>query len=223
MAPTSTAPQLSPDDTLQFVTSHRPGLLSGDYAIRLQQNVFVGTDAVRTFTQQRLFSVLGERFSLTPQDVNAVFPPANGRGNFWRDLPHIILSCSTLPWERSCIDGDVDPGHDLPWLALLLFHEDEAANIPTQHVALSTLTSASPSPWWPAVKLESGQVANDQAQVIDVPWSTLNNLLPHDCKDTSSSLYYLNQNLCYLNHARIVSGDHQRGAFGNSYASRDRC
>jgi|ERR1700746_2591710 hypothetical protein len=61
------------------------------------------------------------RFFLNPQDIFAVFPPPGSLGEHSNVLPHVQLKRSTLPWERQPFGW----GKDVPWLALLVFHEDE--------------------------------------------------------------------------------------------------
>ena len=53
-----------------------------------------------------------------------MFPSPGSLGEHSNVLPHIILKRSTLPWERQA-DPGVNRGKDTPWLALLLFEEQE--------------------------------------------------------------------------------------------------
>ena len=46
-------------------------------------------------------------------------------------LPHIAFSRDTLPWERTAKSES-----DEPWLALLLFNQDEAAECPLKTMTL---------------------------------------------------------------------------------------
>ncbi|MFL5804865.1 MAG: hypothetical protein ACJ8CR_24365, partial [Roseiflexaceae bacterium] len=104
---------------VEFIEYHRPGLLSGTYEIKVTQEV-AGPGIGDTFTTARQFTVAGERFTLQPADIYAVFPPDGSLGEHSNVLPHIALSRSTLPWEHSA------DGSRTPWLALLLFYEDES-------------------------------------------------------------------------------------------------
>lgn len=125
------------NDLVQFAESHRvslyPGLyklrvehqLSGDDIVHVQdvegENVRVPVEPWESVHQ---FAVMGERYQLPGQAIRAVFPPKGSQGDYWRVLPHLILERSTLPWERSS-ERSADPFTAAPWLALLVFHEDE--------------------------------------------------------------------------------------------------
>ncbi len=101
------ATELNPKDQIQFIASHRPGLLAGDYTLDVGQEVTItGTPHWFPRTGQN-FSVLGERFQLPPEQIHVAFPPPGSRGDFWRDLPHVILTRSTLPWERTALGGSI--------------------------------------------------------------------------------------------------------------------
>lgn len=181
MATDSLTPELDPNDQIQFVDSHRVGLEAGDYTLTVGQEVKVDqTVEIRqqTTSKHLNFSVRAERFELHPQTIHAVFPPPGSRGDFWHALPHVILNRSTLPWERTSLANDGDPTTDPPWLALLLFHEDEVQDVVVSTTTLEELKAPTIDPHWPGITEESGQHDNDHCQVIDVPWTTLEPLLP---------------------------------------------
>jgi hypothetical protein len=186
---TSLTPELNPSDQVQFLAFHRVGLPAGDYTLDVGQQVTIGTDKPKWFPRTgQTFSVLCERVQLSPQQVHAVFPPPGSRGDFWRDLPHVMLERSTLPWERTAAEGqptETDP----PWLALLVFHGAEAP-LPALTrdkrplgrgvIPLKDLKGPvhGPEYRWPGIKPESGQHDEDQVTVIDVPWKLLREQLP---------------------------------------------
>ena len=107
---------------VKFENYHQPTLADGDYEITVTQVVAIDHSKVGTFTASRPFTVAGERFELKPTDVEAVFPPDGNLGDHSNVLPHIVLNRSTLPWERT-VNGGESTG--IPWLALLVFDEDE--------------------------------------------------------------------------------------------------
>jgi hypothetical protein len=160
-------------DEIRFIQNHIPGLKAGEYEITVEQNVNHSkiTDQ-NHFTTTRKFSVRGDRLSLKPTDVQAVFPPAGSLGDHSNVLPHIILNRSTLPWERSVDQG---PGSDetTPWLALLLFYEGEVPE--TKTVSLRDISVGAKFP--PFFK-ERGQSDYDQVTVIDVKRKILEDILP---------------------------------------------
>ena len=131
------------------------------------------------FSVTRQFSVLGPRFNLDPQEVQDMFPPPGSLGEHSNVLPHIILKRSTLPWERQA-DPDSNRDKDTPWLALLLFEEQEIEAPRT--LMLRDLFSS----WQPILAREKGDHDDDQITVIDVPKSLLERIIP-----TTDELKYL--------------------------------
>jgi len=117
-----------PTGKIEFLQYHQPGLKDGEYKITVTQNVEGSkiTSNNQFTTNEKKFFVAGERFHLNPRDIHAVFPPAGSLGEHSNVLPHIIFNRSTLPWERMAADTT---NENAPWLALLLFEEDEIEGV----------------------------------------------------------------------------------------------
>jgi hypothetical protein len=128
---------------IQFLSFHRPALPDGRYSVQLTQTVWseapekskeIGeqdgfahvTRGEHPAAQVKLptltFSIAGERYALDPQQIVAVYPPEDSSGDYADALPHVILGRSTLPWEREGQAGR----EETPWLAVLLFDQNEA-------------------------------------------------------------------------------------------------
>ena len=193
---------------VQFIQNHQISLETGRYQIEIKQKVKIGR-AEDDFSSNLTFVVQGDRFTLSPRDIHAVFPPAGSLGDHCHILPHIALNRSTLPWERLVRQGSPQ---DVPWLALILIHEGEMAesgnrakadsaqtgNVET--VTLGELQKPSTNAIkWPGVTLETGQQKEDKVSVIDIPKKLLLEILP-DTRDSS-----------YLAHVRQVVGGAQDG------------
>src|SRR5262249_32175308 len=130
---------------------HQPTLADGDYSITITQKVEIEKHKdIDAFTATRHFTVAGERFELKPADVEAVFPPEGTLGDHSNVLPHIVLSRSTLPWERT-VNGEHGRTNRVPWLALLLFDEDQKPKPETKKV--SELNSLPPDTKFPVITL----------------------------------------------------------------------
>lgn len=157
--------------TITFLQYHQPELTVGEYQITVQQEILGSTLSSPPFETKRSFSVAGERFSLNPQDIHAVFPPDGSLGGHDNVLPHILLNRSTLPWEREVTPSSSDK---IPWLALLLFHETDP--LPSPQVL--TLKDLKQHPQWSDLVLETGQQETDRVMVIDVKAELLHNILP---------------------------------------------
>jgi hypothetical protein len=158
---------------IEFVQYHLAPLPPGDYAIRVTQTLTIdGTQPQAPFSAERRFAVLGDRFTLKPADIHAVFPPDGSLGEHSNVLPHVVLTRSTMAWERQA-----DPARDdLTWLALLVFEDDEK---PTPSiVSLSDLQTPAAGVRFPSVTLETGQKPDDKVTVIDVKRDLLEAVLP---------------------------------------------
>ena len=120
----SDAPQF-----VEFLESHRPPLTAGEYKISVTQD-FSEEPLKRVGGGTWHFTVAGPQFSLSPQEIAAVFPPPGSLGDHSNVFPHVALHRSTLPWERSSDKKPRDKPADwteaaTPWLALLVYDEDD--------------------------------------------------------------------------------------------------
>lgn len=161
------------ETTVKFVESHQPKLIAGEYSIAIEH--YIATEKTATPRQvgsaEYRFYIDAPRFSLNPQDIAAVFPPAGSLGEHSNVLPHIQFQRSTLPWERQPLYGDKNS----PWLALLVLHEDElgsgsSINVITQTVTLEKLGDQ------PDAQL--GQHPQDPVNIIDIDAALLKRIFP---------------------------------------------
>lgn len=168
---------------IAFFDNHFPELEIGRYEIAVGQSISAdgGPLAGSPFPPAvRSFIVTGARFTLRPSDTYKVFPPAGSLGDHSNVIPHVVLTRSTLPWERAS-----GAGEGVPWLALLLFEEGEKPE--PQIVTLGQLKRTSEYPArFPTFDLEQGQDDADKVTVIDVKASLLTYILP-----TGDDLRYL--------------------------------
>lgn len=182
-------------DQIRFLERHRPDIEAGDYTIQVTQEISAEKIFEDTFPGPSMtFSIQGERFSLPPAEVHAVFPPDGSMGDHSHVLPHVVLRRSTLPWERRADPAD----ETAPWLALLVFYEGEVERPETMSLKEA---ETRPTLSGQAVKFhhyepERGQSEKDQVTVIDVKKELLGKLLPGK------------KELAWLAHARI-RGDNE--------------
>ena len=166
--------------SIKFQQYHQPTLAPGDYTITVTQSVSITdhTAPIPKFTDTKSFTVSGERFELNPTTVEGVFPPDGNLGDHSNVLPHIVLNRSTLPWERAG-EADAIPGQlsNVPWLALLLFDENQK---PAPHTmkAGDLLKPPPGAPKFPKITLGTTQDPEDVLTVIDVPSSLLRKIMP---------------------------------------------
>ena len=181
--------------------AHWPSLLPDPYELQVSWEVEIdgqSKDKEMTGTETVTFHVASERFWLNPSEIDSVYPPEGSTGDYSSDLPQIAFSRDTLPWERTA-----KAASNAPWLALLLFNQDEAAKCPLTTMTLkdykSRLAAYSPPV---VVDLEPGQ-EKSSVTVIELPHDLPHEVLP------------LLQELPVLCHARLTEN---AGKAANSVA-----
>jgi hypothetical protein len=124
-----------PSGSMYLYDAITPPLYDGAYHFNVTSDVTIdGTS--EGLNSSAYFRIDGPRFTLPPTTVAGVYPPRNGHGSFQESLPQIVLNRRTLPWERPLdpshliaaptpVEGVSPPQGALPWLALLLFDDDE--------------------------------------------------------------------------------------------------
>ncbi|OEU77780.1 MAG: hypothetical protein BA869_07575 [Desulfuromonadales bacterium C00003107] len=180
-----------PEGNIRFLQQKRPMLKAGVYDIGIDHEIIInkGLDKPEdTISVSKKFAVRGERFQLDAGDIHSTFPPENAAGDFSRCLPHIVLKTDTLPWERSA--GVSVKKEQTPWLALMLFHEDEISKIVEGTRKLSDLSR--PDEW---LESKSGESLDDQCTILEVPEDLLGEIAPSV------------DDLAWLCHIRQVSND----------------
>ncbi|MCY0944796.1 hypothetical protein [Streptomyces antarcticus] len=112
----------------RFFDHRIPSLYAGRYRIDNRQILkdLGGADRVIDATPQP-FDVVQPRFSFDPTGIHAQFPVPDAVGTYSQTLAHINLDTPGLPWNRPL--GSGHPG-GVPWMALLLFREDELPEDP---------------------------------------------------------------------------------------------
>lgn len=153
---------------LTFRNYDIPGLPDGSYYLSIEQYLSTTPQA---FTHDQAFHVYGPQFSLPPGTIQSVFPPSNNQGDYTNVLPHVVLDSSTLPWERNCQEN----AESSPWLALLLFDEEQTPQVQTIN-SDEFVIGSDVSPFWPPVSQDS---TSQQLNVIDIPQSLVASIMPH--------------------------------------------
>lgn len=188
---------------LEFIENHLPTLKAGRYRFSGQQ-ILEGDgigDNNRFKVELAPFQVkvAGERFTINPTEIAAIFPPNNSLGHYAHVLPHMALKRDTLPWERmlamSSDEATEARLEKAPWLALLVLNEDElltSAGAPPQSVeehqgaaagyvkTVPMLNSESiKGAHWPP-HLDPDENPEERFKVIYVKKSVLQRLLPNE-------------------------------------------
>ncbi|MER5704041.1 hypothetical protein ABT023_19165 [Micromonospora sp. NPDC002296] len=155
----------------RFVSTHRPApqLRDGTYTVTVRQDLTIRGQARGVRAVSRRFVVAGDHRALAPEDVVSVFPPEGSLGDHANVLPHVLLGRGTLPWEQT----GGDDTSDLPWLALLLFDEDDQVD-----TRVLTLAEIAALPGFGDEPPMVGQRDDDRAVVLGVPRDRLAELIP---------------------------------------------
>ena len=199
-----------------------PPLVDNSYRLDVVTNVTYDGQQAPLSSNSGYFDIEGPRFSLPATDVAGVFPPRNGHGGFDENIPQIVISRRTLPWERRLTsdlsligtpkrdantkqpnpfpleDGQPQEYGPAPWMALLLFAEGEY--VLHQNVALKSVV---PSTVYARLEVADGITCDS----IEVELGLLESVLP--------SL----DELTLLTHARQVNVDDRElnAASGDGY------
>lgn len=132
-------PPLLPSGQEQLYSFYAPSLGSGLHHISVTQRVTPPSDSTGSrplnLTATQDFIVVKPRFSLPDGEVHSVYPPP-GHGDQLNIVPHIVLTDPHLPWERnaSTSNGTAGERNRVPWLALLVFTQDEL-KLPSSQLA----------------------------------------------------------------------------------------
>ncbi|GAA2156897.1 hypothetical protein GCM10009760_58390 [Kitasatospora kazusensis] len=120
-APRTSTPRA--EHRTRFFDHRIPSLYAGRYSIGNRQTLkdVGGADRVIDATPQP-FDVVQPRFSVDATGINAQFPVPDAVGTYSQTLAHINLDAPGLPWNRPLAPGQPAA---VPWMALLLFREDE--------------------------------------------------------------------------------------------------
>ncbi|MER5770662.1 hypothetical protein [Streptomyces sp. NPDC001985] len=177
---TQTAAGETPRFTVHFHDDHIAPAPAGLYTAALE-HVIEGPgvdDALPAVRQD--FEIRAPQFTLDTSFVHALHPAPGASGAFEYVLPHITLNRLILPWERSP-DPD-DP--TLPWLALLLFAEEELPGDPKAQGTTRTRTvreligTADPAVLTPGINRVPDELLDSECATVDIPADVYTGLIP---------------------------------------------
>ncbi|WP_432063803.1 hypothetical protein [Streptomyces sp. C10-9-1] len=188
-----------PDLRIHFLDHLIPRATPGDYRV-VVKNTLSDSDGEldaqdKLLPSEETFEIKAARFVLGEASVHAHYPPRESTGAYTRTLPHITLSRSILPWERNLAGTRAEqPSACPPWLALLVFGENELPDDPAASgdTVLRTVEELrNPAevgvegPNLPPGGVDEAE-ARSKCQTIDVPADLFNAVAPR-----GDEMYYL--------------------------------
>ena len=141
-------PTPPPTGSIQFFDGYFPALSANSYTIVVKQHI-TGGPVDKSYEVTQSFVVDAPEFVIDPGIVHTMFPPAGSSHAYGQNLPFIVLTDPTLPWERSLGIEPPDPANPLPWMALLIFAAGEillqdGTNNPVTTRSVAELIAADP-------------------------------------------------------------------------------
>jgi len=152
--PAPPGPRINPGEERLF-SSYVPGLETGPHSVVVAQDITAGSEPTKEVQTTHIFNVIGPRFALPDNAIDSFYPPP-GHADRAEVVPHMVFNDPTLPWERIASWASEKKQPDdystnrVPWLAVLLFTQDElrldAATLSTIFTPTSLGTAATQSP-----------------------------------------------------------------------------
>lgn len=168
---------------VQLYDNDLPALQAGNWRIELAHDLSSGgtpLGADRLGAVQR-FVVSGPQFSLPSAEILLKYPAPGSAGRFGDLLPYVLLKDPKLPWERRM----ADTGGRQPWLALLVFAEDEligAMESPVRATATTVKEFVAPDPSGsllkPPIQRDASVPEEDPCSFIQFPTSLFQSIVP---------------------------------------------
>lgn len=188
-------PAPPPAGSIQFFDGYFPALFPNTYNINVSHNLTAPSGTSPSYQAQQTFIVQAPEFFIDTTIIQTVYPPPGGSDVYGQQLPFLVMTDPSLPWERSLVPGQDQPSSTNPtsWMALLIFAEGEIYLQPNSNNPVSTTTvskflnpdSNMLAPQFPAGWV-SQDVMNSQCQTITITGAAFNAVLP-----TTTDLPYL--------------------------------
>lgn len=119
----------------QLFSFFQPSLPAGKYGVKTTQEIKTKHDDQNlSKTSEQTLVVVTPQYALPDGTIKSVHPPS-GYSAPVETLPHIVFNDPYLPWERTSSET-ITPtkNFQVPWLAVLVFTEDEL-HIAPEHLA----------------------------------------------------------------------------------------
>jgi hypothetical protein len=198
------------NEITQIVQCFLPNLVAGEYTIDVTQEIKYEGTTKETAHKQMKVGVDAARFTLGSDDVYSVYPPANTTGNYKNHLPHIVFNRRTLPWERTIDGNTLNPDNPIPWMALLLFDEEDMKTLKIEQTDLKNVLNTIQTDGITRPQIYTNKKEGEKTLVL-MPWESMEQkCLTIDLTAEQFQKYLpATDDLTYLAHSKIVNIDHK--------------
>jgi hypothetical protein len=173
--------------SIQFFDGYFPALSAGNYGINVKHTMSGQPGTPPPFElPQQTFLVQAPEFFIDTTIVQTFYPPSGGSDTYGQQLPFLIMTDPSLPWERGLIPGKASsPLNPASWMALLIFAEGEIYLQPNSSDPVATGTVAdflASSQTVLKPQLPSGWVSEEllasECRTITIPGAAFSALVP---------------------------------------------
>jgi len=195
----------SKPDRLLLTDAFVPSLTAGiTYTLTAKQRLVLETEKpAYELSDTKKFSVAAPRFSLDPDEIYSVYPPDGSSGPYQTTVPHVLFRRKTLPWERKLRYLPAEAGKPpAPWMALLLFEEDEFSKCSLETHSVTELAGFDLADWEKNPPPDANGLRNNRCNTLDIPWELFRTVMPQP------------DELRYLVHTRGVFTQHKEDVPG---------
>lgn len=170
-----------PAGDLQLYDNYVPALEAGSHFIHITQSLKDGSIDINgsdTIESVQEFVVAAPQYTIDSSQVINRYPPAGTNGLYGEVLPHIVLKDPTLPWERDMqLKG-------APWLALMVFQEDELlegddATVKSSATTVAAFRAQSVPILAPKPPLEADIDSSSPCRSINIPVAVFKEHMPY--------------------------------------------
>lgn len=166
-------------------------LAKGNYIVGVSQSTQNIKDCKIANAQLKI-TVSCDSLSISKDEIYSVYPPDNSVGTFNLVIPHVVFKRRTLPWERYIVGGKSEAEYkELPWLALMIFDENEDAKYRTMS---QKETFKELSRYYSTLPVKE-EITEENCNVLDIEAQLFHAVCPRK------------EDLIYMSHAKGVNLD----------------
>ena len=177
-----------------------PPIENGAGEIKVKQDVISPESDL--YQSDMKFHVTGGHFTIPVEEIQTIYPPPNGIGNYSNSIGHITFKNKSYPWENSVTSEKVKSDKDgfvkeniqvLPWLGIICISEDEQALV--RNITIDDLIKNEEADvFYPLKNMPLCTEKLDTiCNIIDLPVKLYNDIMPRE------------DEIQYLTHVKLLN------------------